>query len=68
MNTFSTFAPVYRDMSNANVRTNANTIREVASLPISVKYRRKTGISNIVTARQTPMSFATRAIFVPEKK
>jgi N-acyl-L-homoserine lactone synthetase len=67
-NTLSILAPVNRDIRVAKARTNTRTMTEVFLLLISVWYSRKTGISKIVTATQTAMSFATSSILAREKK
>jgi hypothetical protein len=67
-NTVSTPALVSNDTSIAKVSTNAKTMPETAPLLIDVKYKRKIGISKIVTATQTAASLPTKAILALEKK
>lgn len=67
-NTFSAFASENRDINAAKANTNTNTMIAVVFLFICVKNSRKTGMSKIVTARQTAMIFATRDILSLEKR
>jgi N-acyl-L-homoserine lactone synthetase len=64
----SAFASVNSVISVAKANTKANTMIAVVFLLMCVKNSRKTGISKIVTARQTAMIFATRDIFSLEKR